>query len=114
MILTKKQQEDMSRQVGLKSRDIDICLFNSLDGSLPKDMLLDCLMMYQNNDGGFGHGLHIDNYNVNSSIYQVYEAFRLLEPYLLIIITPFVYAYQYCNKFNKIKPYQCNKNPQNK
>ena len=77
--LTKKQQEDMSRQVGLKSRDIDICLFNSLDGSLPKDMLLDCLMMYQNNDGGFGHGLHIDNYNVNSSIYQVYEAFRLLD-----------------------------------
>ena len=79
ILLTKKQQDDMQRQVGLKSRDIDICTFNALEGSLPKDMLLDCLMMYQNNDGGFGHGLHIDNYNVNSSVYQVYEAFRLLD-----------------------------------
>jgi hypothetical protein len=36
-------------------------------------------MLYVNNDGGFGHGLYIDNYNVNSSVYQVYEAFRLLD-----------------------------------
>lgn len=78
-LLTKKQQDDMSRQVGLKSRDIDICMFNALDGSLPKEMLLDALMLYVNTDGGFGHGLHIDNYNVNSSVYQVYEAFRLLD-----------------------------------
>lgn len=79
MLLTKKQQEDMARQVALKSRDIDICMFNALDDYLPKEMLLDCLMMYQNSDGGFGHGLHIDNYNTNSSVYQVYEAFRLLD-----------------------------------
>ena len=69
----------MARQVSLKSRDIDICIFSALEGSLPKDMLLDCLMLYVNNDGGFGHGLYIDNYNVNSSVYQVYEAFRLLD-----------------------------------
>ena len=69
----------MARQVSLKSRDIDICIFSALEGSLPKEMLLDCLMLYVNNDGGFGHGLYIDNYNVNSSVYQVYEAFRLLD-----------------------------------
>lgn len=78
-LLTKQKQDDMARQVSLKSRDIDICIFSALEGSLPKDMLLDCLMLYVNNDGGFGHGLYIDNYNVNSSVYQVYEAFRLLD-----------------------------------
>ena len=77
--LTKKQQDDMSYQVSLKSRDIDICMFSALEGSLPKEMLLDALMLYINSDGGFGHGLYIDNYNVNSSVYQVYEAFRLLD-----------------------------------
>ena len=78
-LLTKAEQNDMGRQVSIKSRDIDICLYNALDGSLPKDMLLDCLMLYQNKDGGFGHGLYIDNYNVNSSPYQIYEAFRLMD-----------------------------------
>lgn len=78
-LLTKQKQDDMARQVSLKSRDIDICIFSALEGSLPKEMLLDCLMLYVNNDGGFGHGLYIDNYNVNSSVYQVYEAFRLLD-----------------------------------
>ena len=78
-LLTKQKQDDMARQVSLKSRDIDICIFSALEGSLPKDMLLDCLMLYVNNDGGFGHGLYIDNYNVNSSVYHVYEAFRLLD-----------------------------------
>lgn len=78
-LLTKKQQDDMAYQVSLKSRDIDICMFSALDGSLPKEMLLDALMLYVNSDGGFGHGLYIDNYNVNSSVYQVYEAFRLLD-----------------------------------
>ena len=78
-LLTKQKQDDMARQVSLKSRDIDICIFSALEGSLPKEMLLDCLMLYVNKDGGFGHGLYIDNYNVNSSVYQVYEAFRLLD-----------------------------------
>ena len=78
-LLTKQKQDDMARQVSLKSRDIDICIFSALEGSLPKEMLLDCLMLYVNNDGGFGHGLYIDNYNVNSIVYQVYEAFRLLD-----------------------------------
>lgn len=78
-LLSKAEQLDMARQVSIKSRDIDICLFNALDGSLPREMLLDCLMLYQNKDGGFGHGLYIDNYNVNTSPYQIYEAFRLMD-----------------------------------
>jgi len=78
-LLTKSMQSDISRQMVFKARDIDMCLINALDESMPADYLLDCLMMYQNKDGGFGNGLHIDNYNPNSSVYQVYEAFRLLD-----------------------------------
>ena len=78
-LLTKVMQADISRQMSFKARDLDLCVINALDGSMPSDYLLDCLMMYQNRDGGFGNGLHIDNYNPNSSVYQVYEAFRLLD-----------------------------------
>ncbi len=78
-LLTKEMQADISRQMTFKSRDIDMCIMNALDGTMPADYLLDCLMFYQNKDGGFGGGLHIDNYNPNTSVYQIYEAFRLLD-----------------------------------
>ena len=77
--LSKEKQIDMANQLSLKSRDIDVVLYNILDESLPKEFMLDSLMMYINKDGGFGNGLYIDNYNPNSSVYQVYEAFRLLD-----------------------------------
>ncbi len=77
--LTKEQRNDMSNQIALKARDVDVCMFNILDGYLDKELLLDCLTFYQNTDGGFKGGLFIDNYNINSSPYQVYEAFRLLD-----------------------------------
>ena len=78
-VFSKEAQQTLSSQVCLKSRDVDICVLNTLDGSMPNDYVLDCMMMYQNKDGGFGNGLYIDNYNTNSSVYQTYEAFRLLE-----------------------------------
>ena len=77
--LTKNMQKDMAIQMCNKARDIDICIFNALDGSMPKDYLLDCLTLYETEDGGFGHGLYIDNYNTNASVYQVYEALRMLD-----------------------------------
>lgn len=77
-LLSKSAQADIARQMTYKSRDIDMCLMNALDGTMPKDFLLDCLMLYQTKDGGFAGGLHIDNYNTNTSVYQIYEAFRLM------------------------------------
>ena len=77
--LEEKKRIDMINQIALKARDIDVCMFNILDGALDRELLLDCLMFYQAKDGGFKGALHIDNYNVNSSPYQVYEAFRLLD-----------------------------------
>ena len=77
--LTKETCEKMSNQMQLKARDI-VCLYNILDGSdMPRDFILDCLLFYQNKDGGFGNGLFIDNYNPNSNVYSVYEAFRILD-----------------------------------
>ncbi len=78
-LLTKDKRIDMANQICLKARDIDVCMFNILDGTLDKELVLDCLMFYQAKDGGFQGGLYIDNYNTNSSPYQVYEAFRLLD-----------------------------------
>ena len=62
-LLTKDKQIDLANQLSLKSRDIDVVLFNILDESLPKEFMLDSLMLYQNKDGGFGNALYIDNYN---------------------------------------------------
>lgn len=76
--LTKEQQEVIASQMVLKSRDIDMIMINTLDGTMPKEYVLDGLMFYQAKDGGFQGGLYIDNYNTNTSVYQIYEAFRLL------------------------------------
>ncbi len=79
LMLTKSMQEDISRQMPLKSRDIDVCLMGALDETLPKEYILDCLMMYQNKDGGFAGGLNIDNYNTNSSILVCLDALQMLD-----------------------------------
>ena len=78
-LLTKQVQDDMARQMTFKARDIDMTMYNALDGSMEKDFVLDSLMLYRNKDGGFAGGLYIDNYNTNTSVYQIYEAFRLMD-----------------------------------
>lgn len=78
-LLTKAMQDDMARQMTFKARDIDMTLYNALDGSMERDFVLDSLMLYRTKDGGFAGGLYIDNYNTNTSVYQIYEAFRLLD-----------------------------------
>ena len=45
-MLTKNMQEDIQRQMPLKSRDIDVCLMGALDESLPREYVLDCLLIY--------------------------------------------------------------------
>ena len=77
--LTKEMQADMARQMTFKARDIDMTIYNALDGSMERDFVLDSLMLYRTKDGGFAGGLYIDNYNTNTSVYQIYEAFRLID-----------------------------------
>lgn len=77
-ILTKSMHEDISRQMYNKARDIDVAIYNCLDDVMPNDFVLDALMFYTTKDGGFAGGLYIDNYNTNSSCYQIFEAYRIM------------------------------------
>ena len=77
--LSKEQQSVLTRQLYNRARDIDVAIYNAAIDPASKEFVLDCLMFYRNSDGGFGNGLEIDNYNPHSSVYQVYEAFRILD-----------------------------------
>lgn len=61
-----------------KARDIDVAIYNAMMDDTCKDFVLDSIMLYMTKDGGMGGGLYIDNYNPNSSVYQTYEALRIL------------------------------------
>ncbi len=78
-ILTKDDLNSIERQLYNKGRDLDVAIFNTIMDPDCKEFVLDCLTMYVNSDGGFGNGLHIDNYDTHSSVYQTYEAFRILD-----------------------------------
>jgi hypothetical protein len=78
-LLDKNTQANIQMHMYNRARDIDAALLNCLYDEMPTSFILDCLMFYQTKDGGFAGGLHIDNYNTNSSVYQIYEAFRLMD-----------------------------------
>ncbi|MDE5714943.1 MAG: hypothetical protein K2I42_02315 [Anaeroplasmataceae bacterium] len=79
MKLTKENIMNIEMQLYNKARDIDVAFYNSFMDEESKEFILDGLMMYVNQDGGFGNGLYIDDYNTNSSVYQTYEALRMLD-----------------------------------
>ncbi len=72
--ITKNDLAEIERQMFNKARDIDVCAFNCLFTDFPKELLIDALSMYQNKDGGFGHGVEPDNLNPNSTVYETYMA----------------------------------------
>lgn len=78
MLFSKAQQQYLSDQMYRKARDIEVAIFNYLDGTMDNEFVLHALTGFWCKDGGFGHGLYIDNYNINSSPFQVYEAFRII------------------------------------
>ena len=78
-ILTNNDLLSVERQIYNRARDIDVAIFNALMDEESKDFVLDCLTLYVNKDGGFGNALEIDNYNTNSSVYQTYEALRIMD-----------------------------------
>ncbi len=76
--LTKDDMIDIENIMFNKARDIDVSIFNAIMDDECKDFVLDSLMLYMTKDGGIGNALEIDNYNPNSSVYQTYEALRIL------------------------------------
>lgn len=78
-IIDKKLFSTIENQMFNKARDIDVAVFNCLFSDMPRELVLDALSMYKNQDGGFGHGLEPDNYNPNSTAGQTVEALRIIE-----------------------------------
>ncbi len=78
-LLTEQEEAIISRKMTECARDVDMCLFNCLTLYMDKDFMNDALSLYLTKDGAFGNGLHIDNYNISSSPYQIYEGFRYMD-----------------------------------
>lgn len=69
-------QQNLITQILNKAQDIDVAILSYIQGE--KDFFIDALMLYQNNNGGFGHNLYIDNYNPNSTSFTTLYALKLL------------------------------------
>ncbi len=77
--LTKEQLSVIERQMFNHTRDVDTAIYDAMFfDDFPKEIAVDALLMYQNKDGGFGSGLHIDIYSPDSSVYVTYEALKIL------------------------------------
>jgi len=61
------------------ARPLDLARFEYLFESGPKERVLEYLKAYQNEDGGFGHGLESDCLNPISTPLQTWCATRILE-----------------------------------
>lgn len=61
------------------ARAIDLATWKCLFEDGNKDEVVNALMLYQNEDGGFGHGLEPDNWNPSSTPYTTLYAMNLLE-----------------------------------
>jgi hypothetical protein len=61
-----------------QGRDLEVAIFNTLFEKDEKEMVAYALSIYQNKDGGFGHGLEPDSTNPNSSPFQTSVALEIL------------------------------------
>lgn len=77
-MIDKETYDAMEMQMYNRSRDIDCAIFNSIMLDMPKEYAVDCIMMYQNSDGGIGNQLELNSYNPASSVFQTYEAMKIL------------------------------------
>lgn len=60
------------------ARHIDLCLWQYFFEQGSKEAVIEALMMYQNEDGGFGHALEADNWNPNSTPITTEHALKIL------------------------------------
>lgn len=72
------QLEDIKNKIYNQGRDLEVALFNHYFIEEDKETVSFALSIYQNEDGGFGHGLEPDNTNPNSSPFQTSYALELL------------------------------------
>ncbi|MDE7106584.1 MAG: hypothetical protein K2O22_05410 [Anaeroplasmataceae bacterium] len=76
--LSKEDLNYIEFQLYNKARDVDVAIYNAIMDPTAKEFVIDSLYLYLTKEGGIGSALEIDNYNPNASVYQTYEALRIL------------------------------------
>lgn len=83
-VFSKQSFEEIRRWMYRNARPIELARWQYHFESGTKETVLCALLAFQNEDGGYGHGLECDNWNPNSTPYTTglaIEIFRELEIY---------------------------------
>lgn len=78
--MNKKQisLKKVSAWMHRNARELDLAIWKALFENGDNAAVADALLAYQNEDGGFGHGLDMDNWNPNSVPYNCLFAIDML------------------------------------
>lgn len=77
--LSKETYEQIRSWVYLHARQLDIARWQYFFENGSKEAVVEALSRYQNEDGGFGHGLEPDNANPHSSPATTHMAYGILK-----------------------------------
>ncbi len=79
LMLSRNDYLKIEELIYSRARDLEIALFQHYMDNEDKLMAVHALTIYQNRDGGFGHGLEPDSLNPNSSGIQTQYALTILK-----------------------------------
>lgn len=77
--LTLEDYEEIRSWIYRNARPIELAIWKYHFENGSKEEVISALPFYQNDDGGFGHGLEADNWNPNSSPYTTLTAINILK-----------------------------------
>lgn len=77
-VMNIKTYSDIEKWVMQHGRLLEINLWNYFFNNGTQEDVLNVLMLYQNEDGGFGHALEPDNWNINSTPSSTLFALNIL------------------------------------
>jgi hypothetical protein len=77
--LSLEDYQEIKLWIYRNARPIELALWKYYFENGRKEAVISALSFYQNDDGGFGHALEADNWNPNSSPYQVLRAINILK-----------------------------------
>ena len=80
--ITKEEMKNYETYLYKRGRDIEIAKYNYFFLDEERIDVAMALSIYQNRDGGFGHGLEPDSLNPYSSPLQTSEGLRILKSVL--------------------------------
>lgn len=106
-MITNKTFLEISNWVYRNAREIELSLWRYYFENRRKEDVLSALLVYQNEDGGFGHALEPDNWNPNSSPYSTLFAINILRDIEYTDLSHPIYKgiMNYLNSQNDFKEY---------